>query len=104
MCLLSDLEALRETRKIDENMEGKHTLFTTLGEQLISGSLTDASLQKATEETPDFTILPWVNVVKIGGQSIVDRGRSAVYPLIEEIVGNLGKHKMILATGAGTRA
>jgi molybdenum storage protein len=48
--------------------------------------------------------LPWVNVVKIGGQSIMDRGRSAVYPLVEEIVANLGRHKMILGTGAGTRA
>lgn len=30
--------------------------------------------------------------------------RSAVYPLVAEIVANLGKHKMILGTGAGTRA
>lgn len=80
------------------------TPLTTLGQQLTSGSLTDATVQRATEETPNFAILPWVNVVKIGGQSIIDRGRSAVYPLIEEIVSNLGKHKMILATGAGTRA
>ena len=82
----------------------KNGLLTALGEQLISGSLTDASIQQATEETPDFTILPWVNVVKIGGQSIMDRGRSAVYPLIKEIVDNLDQHKMILGTGAGTRA
>lgn len=72
--------------------------------QLMSRSLTDASVQQATEGAPDFAILPWVNVVKIGGQSIMDRGRSAVYPLVEEIVTNLGKHKMILGTGAGTRA
>jgi len=45
-----------------------------------------------------------VNVVKIGGQSIMDRGRSAVMPLIDEIVANLAHHKMILGTGAGTRA
>ena len=76
---------------------------TTLGRQLLSGSLTDASLQRATEDTPDFAILPWVNVVKVGGQSIMDRGRSAVYPLVDEIVANLGRHKMILGTGAGTR-
>lgn len=82
----------------------KNGLLTALGEQLISGSLTDASIQQATEETPDFTILPWVNVVKIGGQSIMDRGRSAVYPLVKEIVDNLDQHKMILGTGAGTRA
>src|SRR5947209_4447060 len=72
--------------------------------QLLSGSLTDASVQKATEATPNYAILPWVNVIKIGGQSIMDRGRSAVYPLVEEIVANLKQHKMILGTGAGTRA
>jgi molybdenum storage protein len=77
---------------------------TALSNQLLSGSLTDATLLKATEQTPDFAILPWVNVVKIGGQSIMDRGRSAVYPLVQEIVDNLPRHKMILGTGAGTRA
>src|SRR5215471_3814559 len=75
-----------------------------LGAELLSGSLTDASIQQATGASPDFAILPWVNVVKIGGQSIMDRGRNAVMPLIDEIVANLAHHKMILGTGAGTRA
>jgi molybdenum storage protein len=79
-------------------------LLSELGRRLISGSLSDAALQTATEGTPNFAILPWVNVVKIGGQSIMDRGRSAVWPLVEEIVANLDRHKMILGTGAGTRA
>lgn len=87
-----------------KNTQDHNILLTALGQQLTSGSLTDVAVQRATEGTPNFAILPWVNVVKIGGQSIIDRGRSAVYPLIEEIVSNLGKHKMILATGAGTRA
>jgi molybdenum storage protein len=67
-------------------------------------SLDDPEILRATEATTDYPILPWVNVVKIGGQSIMDRGRAAVYPLVEEIVANLGRHKMILGTGAGTRA
>src|SRR5947207_2167632 len=82
----------------------KNELLNPLGQQLVSGSLTDAAVMRATENTPNFTILPWVNVIKIGGQSIMDRGRSAVYPLVEEIVSNLKTHKMILGTGAGTRA
>jgi molybdenum storage protein len=81
-----------------------NSVLTELGKRLVSGSLSDASLQRATEASPDFAILPWVNVVKIGGQSIMDRGRSAVMPLIDEIVANLAHHKMILGTGAGTRA
>lgn len=79
-------------------------MLTSLGKRLVSGSLSDTAVMQATAATPDFSILPWVNVVKIGGQSIMDRGREAVYPLVEEIVANLGRHKMILGTGAGTRA
>jgi molybdenum storage protein len=75
-----------------------------LGDLLLSRSLDEETVRQATEATPDYPILPWVNVVKIGGQSVIDRGRAAVYPLIEEIVANLGRHKMILGTGAGTRA
>jgi molybdenum storage protein len=81
-----------------------NAVLTALGKQLVSGSLNDMAVQRATEDTPNFRVLPWVNVVKIGGQSIMDRGRSAVYPLVEEIVSNLDRHKMILGTGAGTRA
>lgn len=79
-------------------------LLSTLGKQLISGSLSDPAVMRATESTSNFNILPWVNVIKIGGQSIMDRGRAAVFPLVEEIVSNLKRHKMILGTGAGTRA
>jgi len=80
------------------------TGLTDLGRLLVSRSLSDAAIQQATEATPDFAILPWVNVVKIGGQSIMDRGRGAVGPMVDEIVANLHRHKMILGTGAGTRA
>ncbi len=85
------------------NMDS-NPLLTALGKRLVSGSLSDTAVMQATEATPNYNILPWVNVVKIGGQSIMDRGREAVYPLVEEIVSNLGRHKMILGTGAGTRA
>jgi molybdenum storage protein len=79
-------------------------VLSDLGQRLLGGSLSDAALQEATERTPNFAILPWVNVVKIGGQSIMDRGRVAVRPVVDEIVANLDRHKMILGTGAGTRA
>ena len=49
-------------------------------------------------------ILPDINVIKIGGQSVIDRGRAAVYPLLEEIVTNKKNHKLLLCAGGGTRA
>ena len=42
-----------------------------------------------TGEPAPVPILPDANVIKIGGQSFIDRGRAAVFPLIDEIVANL---------------
>lgn len=82
----------------------KSDLLTHLGEALMDGSLTDDELIAQTGRTELVKIIPDANVVKIGGQSFIDRGRSAVFPLIDEIVANLSQHKMIIGTGAGTRA
>lgn len=82
----------------------QNELLTALGQSLVHGNLTDEALLARTTEHPVVQILPNANVVKVGGQSFIDRGRSAVFPLIQEISENLGRHKMIIGTGAGTRA
>src|SRR5260370_39046331 len=79
-------------------------LLTELGQALVEGSLSDADLLARTGLPAPIHILPQANVVKIGGQSFIDRRRAAVFPLIDEIVANLGRHQMILGTGAGTPA
>lgn len=79
-------------------------VLTALGRALVDGSLTDDALLAETGAQPLVQILPRANVVKVGGQSFIDRGRSAVLPFIEEVIENLGRHEMILGTGAGTRA
>jgi molybdenum storage protein len=79
-------------------------LLTELGKSLLVGSLDDEELMARTGEAAPVQILPEANVIKIGGQSFIDRGRAAVFPLIEEVVENLGRHQMIIGTGAGTRA
>jgi molybdenum storage protein len=71
---------------------------------LVSGSATDEEEMARLDRQSVVRILPDANVIKVGGQSFIDRGREAVFPLIEEIVENLPKHKMIIGTGAGTRA
>jgi molybdenum storage protein len=79
-------------------------LLTNFDEAWMAGSLTDDQLLAQTGRPALAKIIPDANVVKIGGQSLIDRGRSAVFPLIDEIVANLSRHKMIIGTGAGTRA
>lgn len=82
----------------------ENSILTDLGKRLVGESLSDESLMRATENTPSRALVPWANVVKIGGQSIMDRGRAGLMPVVDEIVANLPRHKMILGTGAGTRA
>ena len=79
-------------------------MLTQLGSALVHGSLTDETVLTETEAHPVLPILPDANVIKIGGQSLIDRGRVAVFPLLDELVANLAHHKMIIGTGAGTRA
>src|SRR5215510_1964056 len=71
---------------------------------LMHRSLTDAQLVAAADAAADFRILPDATVIKIGGQSVIDRGRSAVYPLVDEIVAARATHQLLIGTGAGTRA
>ena len=54
--------------------------------------------------SPIVRILPDVHVLKFGGQSVMDRGRAAVYPLVAELVRLKKRHRMILCAGGGTRA
>src|SRR5437660_10088300 len=71
---------------------------------LMTQSLTDEELLRATEVAPDYRILPEVSVLKIGGQSLIDRGRGAVYPVVEQLAAAAQRHKIMIGTGAGTRA
>jgi molybdenum storage protein len=66
-------------------------------------SLVDKNVMARTE-APVSAILPDVNVIQIGGHSIMDRGRSALLPLLDEIVANQAEHRMIIGVGAGVRS
>ncbi len=76
-----------------------HIESTLMGE-----SLMDKSLLVSTDTHPVYRPMPDLIVVKIGGQSIIDRGRVALLPLLDELVEARKSHKLIIATGGGTRA
>src|SRR5437879_3942953 len=88
----------------DNEMGENKTSLDRLTNSLAAGHLTDDEEMEQLDVQPSIQILPDANVVKIGGQSFIDRGRMAVLPLIDELVENLPRHKMIIGTGAGTRA
>ena len=51
-------------------------LLSALGQYLVEGSLSDAHVLARTGLEPPLPILPKANVIKIGGQSFIDRGTS----------------------------
>jgi molybdenum storage protein len=79
--------------------DGRHHLESLLMRE----SLLDRDVERSTE-TPVFRMLPHVDVVKIGGRSIMDAGRAAVYPVVDTLAGCLQHHKLVLSTGGGVRS
>jgi len=74
-----------------------------LNSLLMRESLLDRGVERSTE-VPVFRMLPDSYVIKVGGRSIFDRGREAVYPVVEELNTALDSgHKLIIGTGGGAR-
>lgn len=70
---------------------------------LMRQTLLDRELVRPIDR-PVIRLLPWLNVVAIGGRSIIDRGRDAVGPVVEELRAALPEHRMLILTGPGVRA
>jgi molybdenum storage protein len=79
---------MRERRLID-NPLGAATMTTAAAEGVVYDPV---------------AMMPDVKVLKMGGQSIMDRGRTALFPILEELVAAKDKYKMLLCCGGGTRA
>ncbi len=71
---------------------------------LMGESLMRKGLLEETEVESVFKPLPNVKVIKIGGQSIIDRGREVVLPLLDEVVELRPDHHLLVLTGGGTRS
>jgi molybdenum storage protein len=66
-------------------------------------TLQDDTLTRPVAGVRPIRLLPWLQVVKIGGR-IMDRGAAAILPLVEEIRKLLPEHRLLILTGAGVRA
>ncbi|MGH8999256.1 MAG: molybdenum storage protein subunit alpha [Acidimicrobiia bacterium] len=67
-------------------------------------TLLDRDLVRPATDRPPIRMLPWLNVVKIGGRSIMDRGGDAIGGVVDELRRALPEHRMLLLAGAGIRA
>lgn len=76
-----------------------HVKSTLMGESLVSKEFIEQ-----LDIAPQERLYPDVKLMKIGGQSICDRGVKALPGILKEIVKNREDHKMVLTTGGGTRS
>jgi molybdenum storage protein len=67
-------------------------------------TLLDTQLTSPVAGGRPIPLLPWLQVVKIGGRSIMDRGRQAIVPIVDELRKLLPEHRLLILTGAGIRA
>ena len=78
---------------------------THIPSKLMRESLQNKDVLSSTDSDRDLQIFPDVSLVSIGGQSIFDRGKAAILPLVEELV-EIKKDrglKMVIGVGGGTR-
>jgi molybdenum storage protein len=81
--------------------DGRHHVASFLMRE----SLLDRDLEAATDDhRPPVRMLPDARVVKIGGRSIIDRGRRALIPLAEALGDALAGRTLIIGTGGGVRS
>ena len=71
---------------------------------LMSESLMDRALLESTQTEQVFRPLPDLNVIKLGGQSIIDRGREVVLPVLDEVAALRSEYPLLVMTGGGTRS
>lgn len=77
----------------------KHIISPLARQTLLDGDLT-----RPVAGRRPIRLLPWLQVVKIGGRSIMDRGADAILPVVEELRSLLPEHRLLILTGAGIRA
>jgi len=70
---------------------------------LMRESLIDKDIMASTE-TPVIRMLPDVHVMKIGGRSLIDPGRSVLYPVVDALGSVLEKERVVLSVGGGVRS
>jgi molybdenum storage protein len=72
--------------------------------KLMGESLVGKDLLNNLKVAPQQRLFPDVNIMKVGGQSISDRGAKALPQVIKEIGLNRDRHKTLVTTGGGTRS
>ena len=85
-------------------MAKQTTSIKHVASPLARQTLLDDALTDPLAGVRPVRLLPWLQVVKIGGRSIMDRGAEAILPVVDELRKLLPEHRLLILTGAGIRA
>src|SRR5262245_50514052 len=85
-------------------MSNAETSIKHVVSPLARQTLLDGPLTHPVAGVRPIRLLPWLQVVQIGGRSIMDRGREASLPIVDELRKLLPEHRLLILTGAGIRA
>ncbi|MBE0583825.1 MAG: uridine kinase [Desulfofustis sp.] len=83
----------------DQDGNRLHVESKLMGESLVSKEFVEQLVI-----APQSRLYPDIAIMKIGGQSICDRGVKALPKILKEIVKNRQDHKILITTGGGTRS
>ena len=83
----------------DKDGKRLHVESRLMGESLVSRAFIEQ-----LEVAPQIRLYPDVAIVKIGGQSICDRGINALPGILKELAASRRDHKVLVTTGGGTRS
>jgi molybdenum storage protein len=78
-------------------MSERRVIESTLSKETLTGP-------GAAIHYDPVALMPDVKVIKIGGQSLMDRGRAALFPVLDELAAAKDRHKLLVCCGGGTRA
>ncbi|MDF1782367.1 MAG: hypothetical protein P1U67_13830 [Alcanivoracaceae bacterium] len=71
---------------------------------LMRESLVSKKLLAETDKRTVRRMVPDVHMIAIGGQSIMDRGKEAILPVVDVLATLKEKYKMVVGVGGGARA
>jgi len=83
----------------DEEENGR----THMDSRFMRESLVDKAVLSAAVVDNEIAILPYLNIINLGGKSIIDRGKVGVYPVLDELVSLKGKYKFVVGVTGGAR-
>jgi molybdenum storage protein len=70
---------------------------------LMRESLIDETVRRGTISSRERGVMPNLDIISIGGQSLIDRGAKAILPVVDEIVRCRAAHRLLVGIGGGAR-